>query len=104
MDRRKLEKLERELGEMRRRAIKASDVQSLAQRLGRKPVKRGKHPMWENVQFPRLSALSIPDHGGKDFPPGTRKSILNQLEDDIAAWNEKLVWDEDLNGSSGDDK
>jgi hypothetical protein len=46
--------------------------------------------MWESNEFPTLRPLSIPDHGNKDLAPGTQSSILNQLEDDIFAWDERL--------------
>jgi len=54
--------------------------------------------MWVSTEFPKLPPLSIPDHGGKDYPPGTRKSILNQLEDDITAWDERIAVIERLTG------
>lgn len=46
--------------------------------------------MWISGEFTDLPPLSIPHHGGKDFPPGTQQSILDQLEDDIAAWAERV--------------
>ena len=89
MNRRKLDKLKRELEQRRRSPQKAIALQSLAQRLGRKRVKRGKEPMWESP-FIELYALSIPDHGGRDLAPGTKNSILNQLEGDILAWEARI--------------
>lgn len=77
---------------MRLRALKPADVRGLAKRLGRTLVKRGKHPMWES-DLPGRWALSIPDHG-KDLATGTQRSILNHLEDDLVAWEEKLESDE----------
>lgn len=53
--------------------------------------------MWENEHFPELPALSIPDHGKKDLAPGVRNSILNQLEDDVLAWDERLSSEEHEN-------
>jgi hypothetical protein len=86
MKRRKLEKLRRELERKRLSPQKANALQKLALRLGRRKVKRGKEPTWES-DLPGCYPFPIPDHGGKDLPPGTRNSILNQLEDqDIAAW------------------
>ena len=93
MDQRKLYKLQRELDGMRLRTVRAADdVQSLARRLGREPVNRGRHPMWESPEFRRLlPALAIPDHGGgRDLSPGVKKDCLDQLEDDIIAWDRKL--------------
>jgi hypothetical protein len=53
-------------------------------------VNRGKHPMWESQEFPTLPPLSIPDHAGRDLARGTKASILDQLEEDVLAWEEKL--------------
>lgn len=75
---------------MRRSPQKAISLQGLAKQLGRKPVKRGKEPTWESEQFPELYAVTIPDHGGKDIPIGTKNSILTQLEDDLIAWEALL--------------
>jgi hypothetical protein len=95
MDRRKLDKLEAELDAMRHKSVKAADVQSLANRLGRNLVKRGKEPNWANSEFPNLRPLSIPDHGGgRDLSPRVRKSVLNELENDIDAWDQKLIQEE----------
>jgi hypothetical protein len=94
MNRKKLDQLKRELEQMRRSPQNARALQGLAKRLGRKPVKRGKEPMWESREFADLYALSIPDHGGKDLAIGTKNSILNQLEDDIFAWEERLEGEE----------
>ena len=94
MDRKKLYKLKAKLDETRRSSPKALKLQRLAKQLGRKKMKRGKEPTWENENFPELRPLSIPDHGGKELPTGTKYSILNQLEDDYIAWDEKLTEDE----------
>jgi hypothetical protein len=91
MDRRGLEKLRREAERLRGTQAKATALQRLALRLGRKKVKRGKEPMYESEPFPRLPPLSIPMHKGRDMPTGTRNSILTQLEDDINEWDEALT-------------
>ena len=101
MKQRKLAKLWKNLAALRRGTHKAREFESLARRLGRELVDRGKHPMWESTVFDELDALSIPRHGGKDIPPGTKKSILNQLEDDLLAWEERLGKKE--NGSESED-
>ena len=90
MTRRKLARLWRDLAALRRGMHKAKKFESLAGRLGREHVKRGKHPMWESAVFDELDALSIPRHGGRDISPYTKSSILNQLEDDLLAWEERL--------------
>jgi len=95
MNRKNLNKVKRELAQLRRSPQKAATLESLAGRLGRKLVKRGKEPMWENIEFDQLYALSIPRHGGRDLSPGTQRSILDQLDDDVLAWEELLGDDED---------
>jgi hypothetical protein len=91
MDRKKLEKLQSELDQMRLRSVKAADLQSLAARLGRDTQKRGKHPMWVSGEFPDLFPLSIPDHGGgRDTSPKVKKVALENLQLDIDAWDAKL--------------
>jgi hypothetical protein len=95
MNRKKLDKLKRELAQLRRSPQKANDLQSLAKRLGRKLVKRGKEPMWESVEFAELYPLAIPDHGGgRDLAIGTKNSILDQLEEDVLAWEGRIEDDE----------
>jgi predicted RNA binding protein YcfA (HicA-like mRNA interferase family) len=96
MNRKKLEKIQREVDKFRRSSIKAADVERLARQLGRKRAKHkgGSEPMWENHEFPDLRALSIPHHSNKDFKPGTKNSILDQLEEDILSWEERLELEE----------
>jgi hypothetical protein len=103
MKRRKLKKLRVELERLRRSPQKASALEGLAGKLGRKRVNRGKEPMWESEEFKNLPPLSIPHHGAKDVAPGTKKSILNQLEDDIIAWDETLP-EEDDDGEDDDEE
>jgi hypothetical protein len=90
MNRKKLDKLREELNRMRRASVKATDIQSLATKLGRRSVDRGREPMWESTKFPHLFVLAIPAHGGKDLSTGVKHSVLNQLEEDILAWDEWL--------------
>ena len=91
---RKLNRLRAELERLRLAQVRARDLEQLAKKLGRKKVKRGKEPTWENNTFPELPALTIPHHGGKDLPVGTKNSILNQLEDDFLAWELQLTNEE----------
>ena len=98
MNRRKLNKIKRDLDSLRSTTPKASDLERLANRLGRKLVKRGRHPMWEREEFGNLYALSIPHHGSKDVLVGTKNSILDQLEDDIIAWEVRLDEEESEKG------
>jgi len=91
MNRKKLNKLWRQIEGMRSTSLKAIEIQRLAKQLGRERVKRGKEPTWESREFQGLRALSIPDHGGKDLSPGVKQSILNQLEDDLISWDERIT-------------
>lgn len=50
--------------------------------------------MWESTEFD-LYPLSIPRHGGRDLAIGTKRSILDQLEDDVQAWEQRLLEEED---------
>lgn len=86
---------------MRRSPQKARDLESVAERLGRKKENRGKEPTWMSAQF-KLPALTIPNHKGRDLATGTRNSILNQLEDDLLAWEEWLEENDD--GSEEDEE
>jgi hypothetical protein len=94
MNRKTLEKLKREIALARRSPQKAADLERLAKRLGRKKVNRGKEPVWVSDEFDKLFPLAIPHHGGRDLAPGTQSNILNFLEDDILAWEERLGDDE----------
>ena len=89
MDRKKLDKVRARMAQMRRSPQTSGALEGLASDLGRRlNGKRGKHPIWVNDQFPSYP-LSIPRHSG-EVPPGTRNSILNQLEDDLIAWENWL--------------
>jgi hypothetical protein len=88
MNAKKLRKLRREMESLRRSPQPARSLEQLATQLGRKIVKRGKHPMWMSEHF-QLRPLSIPHHTG-DLPNPTRNSILDQLEDDVFCWEEMV--------------
>jgi len=95
MNRNKLAKLRRRIAELRHASAKAIAFQRLAKQLGREKDKnRGKEPTWVNRDFPALRPLSIPDHGGRDIPYGTKQSMLNQLEEDVYSWDELLLQQE----------
>jgi hypothetical protein len=108
MDRKRLNKLKREVAQFRRSSPKAADLERLARRLGRqKRTDRGKEPIWESTVFNDLFPLSIPHHGSKDLAVGTKHSILDALEDDILNWEERLAAEEssdenETNKSDGD--
>ena len=89
MNRRRLDRIKRLLEQARRSPQKARDLEALARMLGRRQDKRGKEPTWVHDELP-VYPLSIPHHGGRDLKPGTRNNILNALEDDVMAWEERL--------------
>jgi hypothetical protein len=84
-------------GAIRRSQPKAIELVRIAKALGRIDVNRGKEPTWVNAEFPELRPLSIPMHKGRDLSPGTRDSILTQLEDDMIAWEERIFQEERRN-------
>lgn len=100
MDRKRLTKIRRDLEALRGSHPKATALQRLARRLGRRKEDRGKHPMYVSDAFRDLRPLSIPNHKGRDLPLGTTSSILNQLEEDLDAWDESLGRQERGNGST----
>ena len=99
MNRKKLRKIQREVADLRRSSPRASEIQSIATQLGRQMVNWGKEPTWVNLEFPELRPFSIPAHGGKDLSTGVKFSLLNQIEDDINAWDERLSQEEDKEGN-----
>jgi hypothetical protein len=92
MNRKTLDRLRSELEGMTGVPQRGSEVASLAERLGRKRVNRGKEPTWES-DFD-IPPLTIPMHGSKTLKKGTQRSILMQLEDDFIAWEQKFDFDE----------
>lgn len=92
MDRKTLDKLRAELEGMKGNPQKPGDVAALAEKLGRKRVKRGGEPTFESGFD--IPVLTIPMHGSRDLKRGTQRSILIQLEDDFIAWEQKLDYDE----------
>ena len=96
MNKKKLGKLRGELAAARRSPQNARALEALAQSLGRRKAKRGKEPNWVNDNFPDLAPLSIPHHGGKDLPTGTKNNIVDQLSEDLFEWEDSLeAQDED---------
>jgi hypothetical protein len=92
MDRKTLDKLRAELEGMKGVPQRGSDVASLAERLGRKRVNRGKEPTFESdLDIP---VLTIPMHGSRTLKKGTQRKILIQLEDDFIAWERKFDYEE----------
>lgn len=95
----KIEKLRRELNAFRarKRSLRAAELISFAERIGRKRVKRGKEPTYERQGwFP----LTIPNHPG-NLAIGTASSILDQLEEDIERLASQINKREDHNEKEG---
>lgn len=101
MNRRRLENLRRKVEACRRAQPKAEALQTLAKALGRKEANRGKEPTFVNTAFPMLRPLSIPKHKGRDLPTGTKNSILDQMDEDLIAWDERLA-EQERADDSGD--
>jgi hypothetical protein len=91
MDRKKLDKLRLEFDAMHGTPQKPGDVAGLLERLGRTREDRGKEPTW--VSDFDIPNISIPMHGG-DLKRGTQGNILNQMEDDFLAWEQKFDYEE----------
>jgi len=76
MNRKKLERLRRELAELRARsAVRAKELEQFAKRVGRRKSARGKEPTFE---LAGRHPLSIPHHPG-DLRIGTKNNILDTL-------------------------
>lgn len=96
MDARKLEKIKRQIRELRRqRVVTYSDLISLATSLKRAKLKgaqtRGKEPAFISLEFPNARPISIPFHGkNSSMAHGTVKNILNDLEGDVFRFEEML--------------
>ena len=83
MTRRKLRKLQERLNTLRRTGgLASSELESLAQALGRERHPRGSEPTWVSTVLPGARPLTIPHHS-RDLNRFTAKSILEQLEVDL---------------------
>jgi hypothetical protein len=108
LNRRRLEKIEQELLDLRRspQGVRASDLVALAGKLGRTRTNRGKEPTYERpALFPNSPAypLTIPGHPG-DLRVGTVKSIVNALLNDVDEWKQRLDQDEAAAGGQAPGK
>lgn len=91
INREKLNKLRKRFEELRKKGgIGYSELESLAEALGRVRSKRGKHLTWINKAIPDLPPLSIPHHGSKDLNKYTANDILDKLEIDIEKLEELI--------------
>ena len=100
MDERKLDRLRRDVETAWNSPQAAADLQSLAQRCGRRERTGGKHSSISVTDvFPRKNRVPIPTHGGRDVAVGVRKVVLAALEADLAGWEEILEATENNNGN-----
>jgi hypothetical protein len=102
MDRKKLDKIWREIDAARRSPQKAAELESLARMCGRTVYAGGNHPMWQSP-FPQHRAFPISRHGGNpEVHPRVRKVVLDHLEADAAAWEEFLDQTEGKSNGNGE--
>lgn len=105
----KLRKIHRDLNALRRKAVTHREVASLAAKLGRKRLKggmaRGKEPTFVSKEFPQARPISIPDHSNRNLSPTVQKNVLNDLEEDVFRFQEKLrkEAEDDVQENSGYD-
>ena|ERR1700722_987285 len=91
MDRQSLDKLRQLLKAARRSPQTAHDLEALAKMCGRRLRTGGKHPVWVTDHFPHRP-LPIERHrGSATIPRHACKVILNGLEADAVAWEERLA-------------
>jgi hypothetical protein len=105
MNRSRLRKIERELIELSRapRGKKAAVFISVAQKLGRVRVNRGKEPTYERRIDPVFKfPLTIPNHPG-DMKPGTARSIIDVLLGDVDKWKEWLEQNDEVQADTDAD-
>ena len=87
-----LARLKRRMESLRGKAanIRTRELVGLAQALGRRRVDRGSEPTYVSDPFPTLRPATIPSHS-KPLKKYTALSVLNQLEEDVSAWDEALL-------------
>lgn len=98
----RLKKLKRALAaKSSKGSVNAREMEQIASQLGRQKVKRGKEPTWEHKELTSRPPLSIPHHGSTDLSPAVKRIVIDSLQKDIEAWEDRLG----LGGyESGDDE
>ena len=91
MTRARLSRLKRRMSGLRARSagIRTRELVSIAVALGRRRSKRGDEPTYLSDSFPDLRPLTIPSHS-RPLKRGTALNILDQLEQDVIAWEQVL--------------
>ena len=83
------QRIRRQIESLRNRGgAKSAELERLAKALGRTRHPRGSEPTWVNKRFRWLRPLTIPHHS-KELKRYTVHSILDQLEEDLSAWEEE---------------
>jgi hypothetical protein len=87
MDDKRLRKLRADLdGLKQQKTITHGEAISIATRIGRTEVSRGKHRTFVFPdKVPDRPPLTIPVHGQSELKRGTAKSILAHIDDDLDA-------------------
>lgn len=97
MNLKNLRKIKWQLLSMRKapQGRKAVELEVIAKQLGRYRDSRGKEPTYVRTREPSLSPpLSIPGHA-RDLKPGTARSIIDILLNDVDDWEIYLLEAED---------
>jgi hypothetical protein len=89
MDRKKLDRLWQDVEAARRKPHRSGDLDDLARRCGRELRTGGKHPVWVCTEFPHRP-FPVPRHGNRDISPGVKNVVLDLIEADLAAWEERI--------------
>lgn len=89
MNARRLVKIQADIDACRKKPNRHRDLERIAFALGRTRVSRGKEPAYVSTEF-RTHPITIPDHAGKDIKRGTARGILEQLEEDVVRWEQRL--------------
>jgi hypothetical protein len=102
MNRNILDKLWKLL-ETRRSPQTADDLEALAKMCGRRVRPGGNHPVWITDYFPHRPVPIEWNGGNRAVPMHARKVIINALEADASAWEERLVESERKKENGGAD-
>lgn len=71
------------------RNVRSSQLESMAESLGRRRDKRGKEPTYVSDLLPTSRPITIPSHPGT-LAFGTARSILDRFEEDIFELEDQL--------------
>jgi len=84
-----VEKLRQQVDRLRRQGdVKRRELESLAEKIGRKLDRSKSEPIYKSARFPEHKIISIPNH--RKIKRFIKEQVLNDLEDDLDAWEELL--------------